>query len=363
VSARVLQVITDADRRGAQVFAADLHSELIRQGRNSRLVALAPGRYASALNVPVLGERRLAPSTLYALRRELTRHELAIAHGSSTLVAHAAMTLASGVPFIYRQISDQLFWAGQTVKKLRVRAFLSRAAGVVALWSGAAKVLVEHFGVPTHRIRVIPNGVPASSFPVAGEADRQAARRRFGLAQHRPTLVCIGALVPEKGVDLAIAAASALPDTQLLIVGAGPEESALRALAERGAAGRVVFVPPIGDPGAAYAAADVVLLPSRGGDSMPAVLIEAALTGRAAASTRVGGIGDVVVAGRTGELAEPGDVQGFIEATSAALRSAHQYGVSAREHAVSRFEIGVVARSYAEVVEDALARAQGRAAR
>lgn len=349
---RILQVITDADRRGAQVFAQDLHDGLAAAGARSRLVALAPATHGSALVVPVLGTRRLTPPTLLALRRELARHDVAIAHGSSTLAACALASVGIGTPFVYRQISDQLFWAGTPSRRLRVRQFLRRAAGVVALWSGAADVLVEHFGVDRAAIRVVPNGVPAGRFPEQDDDARVAARSALGLDPCRPTLVSIGALVPEKGVDLAVRIAAAIPETQLLVAGAGPDADALEVLAGAAAPGRVRFVPPVADPALVYAAADVVLLPSRGGDSMPAVLIEAAFCGRAAVSTTIGGIVDIVVPGVTGELVPPGDLDQLVAATRSALAAADDYGRAAREHALSRFEIGTVARAWHRVLTE-----------
>ncbi len=59
----ILQVVTDTDRRGAQVFATDLHAAFERAGRNVRTVALAPGA-TGGLDIPVLGTRRMGLATL-----------------------------------------------------------------------------------------------------------------------------------------------------------------------------------------------------------------------------------------------------------------------------------------------------------
>ena len=56
----------------------------------------------------------------------------------------------------------------------------------------------------------------------------------------------------------------------------------------------------------AYAAADVVVLASRGGDSMPAVLIEAGLCGVPAVATPVQAIPEIVLPGETGLPGSPG---------------------------------------------------------
>ncbi|MDQ1431357.1 MAG: hypothetical protein QOF40_1959, partial [Actinomycetota bacterium] len=298
---RILQVITDTDRRGAQVFASDLHAELARLGYDVRTVALAPGT-TGGLDVPVLGTKRISASSLRALRRELTGAEITIAHGSSTLPACAIAGLGTRSPFVYRQISDSRFWAATPARRMRVRGGLRRAARVVTLWDGAAATVAEMFAVSPAKIRVIPNGVPPDAFSVSDAATRRAARVEFGLDPARPTVVSIGALVPEKGVDLTVRAVGEIPTAQLLVVGEGSERPSLEGLADDVAPGRVTFAGSVGDAARAYATADVVVLASRGGDSMPAVLIEAGLSGLPTVATPIGGIPDIVLDGESGIL-------------------------------------------------------------
>ncbi len=350
-SPQILQVITDDVRRGAQVFAADLHEALSALGRSVRTVALAPGPHGGAgLEVPVLGRSRLAPRTLEALRHEIRRARVVVGHGSSTLAACALAGIGSGTPFVYRQISDSLFWAPTVGRRVRVRSFLARAQAVVALWRGAASVLALRLGVDKARIHVIPNGVPASRFPVVGARARREARRAFGLILERATVLYIGALVPEKGVDDAVRAIARCDHAQLLVVGAGPERGRLEALAAEQAPGLVHFAGPVGDPAAAFAAADIVVLPSRGGDSMPAVLIEAGLSGLPAVATRVGGIPEIVLDGRTGRVVAPDNPEALASGLRQGLEHAERYGHQARRFCMERFEIGVVASQWEELL-------------
>ena len=62
------------------------------------------------------------------------------------------------------------------------------------------------------------------------------AERRGGslsLNPSGPVLASVGWLIQRKGHDLAIRAAALLPEATLLIVGEGPEDAALRRLAQR----------------------------------------------------------------------------------------------------------------------------------
>src|SRR4051794_10190147 len=131
----ILQVVTDTDRRGAQVFAEDLHAALVRRGHGVTTVALAPG-VVGGLDLEALGPRRRSVQTLRELRCAARRHEAVLAHGSTTLPMCALALVGTSVPFAYRQISDSLFWAPDRLRRLRVRIGLARAARVVALWTG-----------------------------------------------------------------------------------------------------------------------------------------------------------------------------------------------------------------------------------
>jgi len=358
MSLRVLQVITDPARRGAQLFAVDLGDALARRAIDVRTVALAATlplapESALSLDVPTLGARRVGWSTLTALRREAGRADVVVAHGAQTLPACALATLAQPVPFVYRQISDSLFWAPTAARRARVRLELSRAAHVVALWEGAATTLQAHFGVGADRLTVIPNGVVSDRFAPVDATQRATARCDASLDEKTFTVVYAGALVPEKGVDLVIEAVARVPSTQLLIAGDGPEVATLRALAERVAPGRVVFVPPATEAIAAYRAADVIALASRGGDSMPAVLIEAGLMEIPAVATPVGAIPEIVRPDVTGVLVPLDDVEALARAISALSADSDRLralGRSARAHCLARYSIEPIATAWERVL-------------
>ncbi|HMG43704.1 MAG TPA: glycosyltransferase family 4 protein [Acidimicrobiales bacterium] len=348
---RCLHVVTASQRRGAEVFALDLVTELRGQGRTDELVALTPGSSDGGLGVPTLGDQPYALSTLRALRAGARGRDVVVAHGSKTLLAAAVALPGLRVPFVYRSIGDPMAWSGSGVRRARTALLLRRAARVVALWPGAADVLTRVHGVPTAKLAVIPNGVPASRCPLADATAQAAARRVFGLPDGEPVVTYLGALSPEKQVDTAIRAVAALPDVHLLVAGGGPDRAALESLAEATAPGRVHFAGPVDGPREALAAGDAVILPSRT-EGMPGVLIEAGLTGRAAVASDVGGIPEIVRAGETGLLAPPGDVEAFTAALRTVLADAEPFGKAAHQHCVDHFDIAVVARHWSTLLTD-----------
>lgn len=356
---KVLQVVTDDDRRGAQVFATQL-GERLADTDHTTTVALAAGA-DGGLDLEILGSARRSPATLAALRDRMAAADVTVAHGSATLLACAVAGAGPGRPFVYRQISDPVFWTPTTSKRLRTGWCYRRATHVVALSERSAAVVRQRFSVPRERVSVIPNAVDERRFPPATPASSAEARRTIRLDDDAAVVAYAGALVAEKGVaDLIAAVAGAAgprgPVT-LLVAGDGPERAALEhAATTAGVDAR--FVGAVTDPARVYAAADVVVLPSRGGDSQPAVLIEAALVGRPCIAAAVGSIDEVVLDGRTGTLVPPGDVAALRRAITELLADAARaraLGAAARQHALSEFALDQVADRWRAVLGRAAA--------
>ena len=131
-------------------------------------------------------------------------------------------------------------------------------------------------------VSVVPTGVAPR--PVA-DGEVAAFRARWGLRADEPTIVFVGRVNQEKGVDLLVAAFAGLlrdePRARLVLVGAVYDRSWIDGLlADHGVGHRVVRtgqLPPA-EVAAAYAAADVFAFPSRT-DTQGLVLQEAALAG------------------------------------------------------------------------------------
>ncbi len=113
---------------------------------------------------------------------------------------------------------------------------------MVALWSGAAVAWHEMLGVSPARLFVIPNAASLADFSPADDQARRAARDALRLNPDATIALCLGALSPEKRVDVAIEAMTRLPDLDLVVVGDGPERARLEAIAVAAAPGRVHFL-------------------------------------------------------------------------------------------------------------------------
>jgi glycosyltransferase involved in cell wall biosynthesis len=132
-----------------------------------------------------------------------------------------------------------------------------------------------------------------------------------------PRVLFAGNLIASKGVDVLIDAVSILRARgvacQLRIIGGGPEETRLRALALQRQLGDAISWSPFisqHELPAEYGAATVTVLASRGqAEGLGLVLAEALLAGSAVVGTAAGGIPEVVVDERTGLIAQDGSAE------------------------------------------------------
>jgi glycosyltransferase involved in cell wall biosynthesis len=118
--------------------------------------------------------------------------------------------------------------------------------------------------------------------------------------------IFVGRLSPEKGIDLLLAAWESVPDVHLTIAGDGP----LRNDVERAAArsGHITFLGQQSPPECldAIRRSAMLVMASRWYEGFPRVIVEAYALGRPVVAPRLGSMADLVRAGVTGLLFEPG---------------------------------------------------------
>jgi glycogen(starch) synthase len=165
------------------------------------------------------------------------------------------------------------------------------------------------------------------------------------LAFQPPTVLCLGRLVEDKGIDVALNAFVSVterhPELRILIAGDGEARADLERQAADLGLNNVEFlgwVAPADVPALVNRAA-IVVMPSRQ-DSFPLTALEAGMMGRPVVATRVGGLPEMVQDGKTGVLIGSEDVTALAEAVAALLASpqrAVRLGQAAREQVHQKF--------------------------
>jgi glycosyltransferase involved in cell wall biosynthesis len=116
----------------------------------------------------------------------------------------------------------------------------------------------------------------------------------------------MGAFTPEKGQDVAVAAAALLaqtmPQAKMILAGDGPLLNELR----KGAPDNVTFPGFVADRPAFFAALDLFIMPSRS-EAWGLAALEAMANGVPVIASDIGGLREMVGDGSPGFLVPPGD--------------------------------------------------------
>lgn len=229
---------------------------------------------------------------------------------------------------------------GPVVRLLRaLQCWYVNRAQVVIVPSRYLAGIVQGWGVPSEKLRVIYNAVDLAAYDCL--PDREDARRELGLGGK--IILTVARLTPWKGVDRLIALLPRLrelvPDANFVVVGDGPERASLERLAEQTGVPHAVHfagrVPQ--DRVALYLrAADVFVLYS-GYEGLPHIILETMLAGTPVVASAKGGIPEVVEDGVTGRLVPWGDEARLRDALLEAL-SDPATAVSWAERARARIE-------------------------
>lgn len=234
-----------------------------------------------------------------ALRRHVRSFQPEIVAAQSSH-AHGDCVLSGLRPVVHRRVDFRpLPHPLQRLKYARARLYVAVSEAVAAVLRAA--------GVPSGRIRVVHDGVPAM----------ELASPASDLSGEGALLGAIGALVEHKGHRYLLDALSELPGLRCVIVGEGPLRASLqRRIGELGLESRVRLVGHREDIPAVLAALDLLVQPSVE-EGMGQVVIEAMAAGVPVLTTSAGGLPEVLGTGRS--LCEPRDSRGLALAIRRAL--------------------------------------------
>jgi glycosyltransferase involved in cell wall biosynthesis len=167
-------------------------------------------------------------------------------------------------------------------------------------------------GVPASGVAVLPNPIDEVHF-ASHAAIRTRIRASLGLQPDDLLLGFVGRFEPAKGVQVLAPALNNVMSSHgrlhALWVGHGASEAELRATtAATGFENRHHWMPWLDDVVPAYAAMDLLALPSVGSETFGRVLVEAQAHGIPVLGAANGGIPEALIDGQTGRLLAPGDI-------------------------------------------------------
>jgi glycosyltransferase involved in cell wall biosynthesis len=244
-----------------------------------------------------------------------------------------------GVPYVttygfsYAELSrpGPTRWLKAAVERVGLRRAAAVIATTEALRARAARVARE--------VHLIPNGVDTARFvpPPGGRRPGKPAR-----------VLYVGRFSPEKNLETLVDAAAALgrrTPLRLVLVGAGPLEDRLRALARAaGVEAEFPGVVPQERLPEVYAEADAFVLASFT-EGHPKVLLEAMASGLPCVASDCEGNRSLVTEGRTGLLFDPRRAVELAERLGQVLGDealAESLGRAGRDLVVARHDLGAL---------------------
>ena len=210
---------------------------------------------------------------------------------------------------------------------------LRRANHVFTICEGLRSDIVGR-GIPKEKVTVIPNAVDIESFEPGGEPD-SALKAKLGLT-NATVVGFIGSFYAYEGLDLLLEALPLMlkhrPEVRLLLVGGGPQDTALKAQAQSlGLTDRIVFTGrvPHDQVQRYYDLIDVLAYPRH---SMrltelvtPLKPLEAMAQGRVLVASDVGGHKELIRDGQTGVLFKAGSADALAQAVVNLLTNSNQW--------------------------------------
>lgn len=280
------------------------------------------------------------------------------------LLAMTAARLAK-VPVRIHTFTGQV-WAASTgvrrqVFKMIDRFFASRATHILADSRSQLDFLIREKVIDPGRSHVLLNGsicgVNSGRFFPDPETRRQV-RDVFLIPQSDVVFLFLGRLTRDKGLlELGAAFENLVKkrgDVHLMIVGSDEEKIQAHPVFKN--LKQVYFPGYTRTPERFMNAADVFCLPSHR-EGFGSVILEAACVGIPSVASRIYGITDAVVDGRTGILHAPGDVQDLLRGMTRLLENPglrKALGSAARNRALSGFSEQQVTKALADFYRKAI---------
>ena len=301
-------------------------------------------------------------------------HTHAAKPGAIGRLAASAMNVPVIVHTFHGHVFHSYFNSLKTKFFINTERYLaSKTSAIVAISEQQKKELVQEFRIaPEEKFHVIPLGLDLDPFAVGQEEKRQNFRKEFGVTADEIAIGIIGRLVPIKNHQLFLKAIAHVlqhsnKKIKAFIIGDGETRQVLETAAQQVGISfttekstahphPVVFTSWRQDVDVIMAGLDIVALTSFN-EGTPVSLIEAQAANKPIVSTRVGGISDIVMEGKTALLADVQDEATFADqllqlVENDALRA--DMGSSGRQYVIERFSYQRLMRDMAALYHQLL---------
>jgi len=299
-----------------------------------------------------------------AEKLDLLHVHYAIPHSISAILARESIKQKRYVPVITTLHGTDITLVGADRSYLPITRYgLQQSDGVTAVSKFLKQATIETFDFD--EIEVIPNFICENHYkrlpdsPLRAELAPNGERLLVHVSNFRPVKR------PSDCVEILANVRAAGENARLVMVGDGPELSAVRYRGEQlGMNGNISYVGKQANIADYLGIADVFLLPSEL-ESFRLAALEAQACEVPVIATRIGGIPEVINEGESGYLSDVGDVEKMSADTLVLLRNEElrrAFGEKGRELAVQRYSTDKIIPQYIAFYEKIVKKAKAAAA-
>jgi len=252
--------------------------------------------------------------------------EIVHAHGHPYLSSLIAGKLAKHYekPFVLTQHNTFIDYSNffnhvEKINDIIVGKETLKLADRIITVSNATKEYVLSLGASPNKVEVIYNGVDLNRFKPLFSV-KEEMRKKLGIAKDAKVILTVRRLVYKNGVDTLIDAARLAikkkPALVFIIAGKGPDMANIqRQIEQLGLEKNIKLTGFIADKDLPlyYNAADLFVLPSKSGEGLPLVALEAMACDLPVVATNVGGISEILVK-NFGKLVPPNNPEALADA-------------------------------------------------
>ncbi|MBN1405774.1 MAG: lipopolysaccharide heptosyltransferase II [Candidatus Omnitrophica bacterium] len=355
----ILQILPELKSGGVETGVVDLTKELIAKGHKA--VVISAGGSLVGLVEKIKGIHyklpvdKKNPVTIIKMVREIIniikKEKIDIVHARSRVPAISAFFAC-----YFKQVPLVTTCHGYYSKH-----FFSQIMGwgklIIVPSEIIAKHMIEDFGTPRSRIRLIPRGVNLEAF----EYNQNCAKEK-----KEYTIGVIARITPLKGHAYFLRAIAkivkTMPNVKVFIVGDAPENKKkykmeLMTMVNRLSIARYInFLGTRSDIPKVLSTMDLLVLPTITPEAFGRVIIEAFACGVPVVATKVGGIVDIIKHEKNGLLIPPADHNAMAEAMTRILKDrklAADLAQQARQDVERNFSLEKMYKKTITVYEEA----------
>ena len=358
---RILFLTTSMPVGGAETLLMNLVRRLDRERFAPEIACLKePGPLGELLadEMPVHShlltskfDLRILPRLWRLMRSRKIDAVVTVGAGDKMFWGRLAAKLA-GVPVIMSALHST-GWPDSVGRLNRLLTPLTDA--FIGVADAHAEHLAKYEKFPRDKVHTVYNGIDTEVF-LPGEGSEQ--RRELGIPADAPVVGILAALRPEKNHELFLNGAKQItqqfPNAHFVLIGDGQRRPTLEALVtELGIAETTHFLGSRSDVAEILPAINVVALTSHN-EASPVSILEALSCGVPVVSVRVGSVPETVLPGQTGELFEPGDLDGFVAATLDLLQNPSKskaMGIQGRQHVIGNCSLDAMVQGYESLID------------